>query len=78
MPEYIIEHLSRGCYVGYDWDRRQGKQIKIYRFRWSIPRNDPQVKRFYNLKDTEEITSSVKGSYVMEVIKERPFYVRKS
>lgn len=78
MPEFIVEHPTRGCYTGFDWDWRQGKQIKVHHFRWSIPRNDPQVKRFRSIKDAEEITSTQKGSYVLEVMKETPFYVRRA
>ena len=68
MNEYfIVEHPTRGCYVGYDWDYRQGKQIKIYRCRWSILRTDPQVTVFYNQQEAEDVAKEIRGSHVMRV-----------
>lgn len=41
MTRFVIEHASRGAYVGME--HPDGSSDWRPHFRWSIPRTDPQV-----------------------------------
>lgn len=54
---YVIEHPSRGCYVGHDQNSNHDMMPK---FRWSIPRTHADVKVFMDRKTAEEKMAAMK------------------
>lgn len=64
MMYYIVEHQSRGCVIGKEWD---GTKFK-YRCSWTILRSDPKVIRYYNLKDARHTRDNIKGSYILQIL----------
>lgn len=56
---YLIEHPTRGCFVGIG-------DLKA-RFRWSVPRSDRSIERFMSRAKADEAlaTIGVKGCYVV-------------
>lgn len=60
MKYRVIEHRSRGVYVGFEIMRTSGEWMP--RFRWSIPRSDGE--RFYNLDHARREMSKIEKAGV--------------
>ena len=58
-PYFVIEHATRGVYIGDDWSSTGNTYGP--RFRWSIPRNGGEV--FLN-----ETSAKLKFAKVAEVV----------
>lgn len=73
MPDakrYIIEHPTRGVYLGFDHSRHTGKWQP--KFSWSMPRSDPRVLRYLTIERARQELgkieeAGVKGCYTAEL-----------
>lgn len=64
---YVIEHRSRGVFVGFDNHHITGEWVP--KFRWSISRIDPSVQFFYSeegaKKELVKISAKVTKCYII-------------
>lgn len=69
MTRFIIEHASRGSYVGMDWSNTSTHYVP--RFRWSIPRTDPQVQwwphREHAERELAKVRKTVPKAYIVPI-----------
>jgi hypothetical protein len=67
QPYWVIEHRSRGCFVGMI--HSDEKSAWTPRFRWSILRSDPQVVRYRSEAAARlglrKLSDHVKGCYLV-------------